>query len=53
LTFNGLHDVISQKPELFITTAVRTSNQTRNNLILFFRAKRESETNIEEMWRGE
>jgi hypothetical protein len=27
LTFNGLHGVISQKIELFITTAVRTSNQ--------------------------
>jgi hypothetical protein len=25
LTFNGLHGVISQKIELFITTAVRTS----------------------------
>jgi hypothetical protein len=28
LTFNGLHGVISQKIELFITTAVRTSNPT-------------------------
>jgi hypothetical protein len=28
LTFNGLHDVISQKIVLFITTAVRTSNST-------------------------
>jgi hypothetical protein len=28
LTFNGLHGVISQKTELFITTAVRTSNPT-------------------------
>jgi hypothetical protein len=28
LTFNGLHDVISQKVVLFITTAVRTSNPT-------------------------
>jgi hypothetical protein len=26
LTFNGLHGVISQKIELFIPTAVRTSN---------------------------
>jgi hypothetical protein len=26
LTFNGLHDVISQKIVIFITTAVRTSN---------------------------
>jgi hypothetical protein len=26
LTFNGLHGVISHKIELFITTAVRTSN---------------------------
>jgi hypothetical protein len=26
LTFNGLHGVISQKIEFFITTAVRTSN---------------------------
>jgi hypothetical protein len=28
LTFNGLHDVISQKIEVFITTAVRTSIST-------------------------
>jgi hypothetical protein len=26
LTFNGLHEVISQKIQLFITAAVRTSN---------------------------
>jgi hypothetical protein len=26
LTFNGLHNIISQKIELFITTPVRTSN---------------------------
>jgi hypothetical protein len=26
LKFNGLHDFISQKKELFIPTAVRTSN---------------------------
>lgn len=29
LTFNGLQGVISQKIELFITIAVRTSNPTR------------------------
>jgi hypothetical protein len=29
LTFNGLHGVISQKIELFITTAVRTSSPTQ------------------------
>jgi hypothetical protein len=29
LTFNGLHCVISQKTELFITTGVRTSNPTQ------------------------
>jgi hypothetical protein len=28
LTFNGIHGVISQEIELFITTAVRTSNPT-------------------------
>jgi hypothetical protein len=28
LNFNRLHGVISQKAELFITTAVRTSNPT-------------------------
>jgi hypothetical protein len=28
LTFNGLHAVISQKMELFITIAVRTSDPT-------------------------
>jgi hypothetical protein len=27
-TFNGLHGIISQKPELFITTALRTSSPT-------------------------
>jgi hypothetical protein len=27
-TFSGLHGIISQKIELFITTAVRTSNPT-------------------------
>jgi hypothetical protein len=30
LTFNGLHAVIYQKAELFMNTAVRTSNPTRN-----------------------
>jgi hypothetical protein len=29
LTFNRLHGVISQKAELFITIAVRTSNPTK------------------------
>jgi hypothetical protein len=29
LTLNGLHDVISWKIELFITTAVRTSNSQK------------------------
>jgi hypothetical protein len=33
LTFNGLHGVISQKIELFLTTAVRTANDTRNIFI--------------------
>jgi hypothetical protein len=28
LLFNGLHGFVSQKIELFITTAVRTSNPT-------------------------
>jgi hypothetical protein len=28
LTFNGLHGIVSQKRELFITTAVRTSDPT-------------------------
>jgi hypothetical protein len=28
LTFSGLHDVISQKTELFIISAVRTSDPT-------------------------
>jgi hypothetical protein len=30
LTFNGLHGIMSQKIELFITTAVRTSDPTRH-----------------------
>jgi hypothetical protein len=34
LTFNGLHGVISQKIVLFITTAVRTSNPTRNKKLV-------------------
>jgi hypothetical protein len=29
LIFNGLHSFISQKTELFITTAVKTSNLTQ------------------------
>jgi hypothetical protein len=29
LVFNGVHGIIFQKIELFITTAVRTSNPTR------------------------
>jgi hypothetical protein len=33
LTSNGLHGVISQKIELFITTAVRTSNPTEYEYI--------------------
>jgi hypothetical protein len=32
LSFNGLHDFISQKTELFITTGVRTSNPTRRKI---------------------
>jgi hypothetical protein len=32
-TFDGLHGVISQKIELFITTAVRTSNPTQGSSI--------------------
>jgi hypothetical protein len=38
LTSNGLHGVISQKIEIFITTAVRTSNPT---LIIKFNFYRE------------
>jgi hypothetical protein len=32
LTFNGLHGVISQEIELFISTAVRTSDPTVTNV---------------------
>jgi hypothetical protein len=32
LKLNGLHGIISQKMTLFITTAVKTSNPTRNVL---------------------
>jgi hypothetical protein len=32
VTFNGLHGVISQKIILFITTAVKTSNPTFQNI---------------------
>jgi hypothetical protein len=34
LTFNGLHEVVSQKLELFITTAVRTSNPSTIILVM-------------------
>jgi hypothetical protein len=34
LTINGLHGVIPQETELFITTAVRTSNTSMNDIIL-------------------
>jgi hypothetical protein len=34
LTFNGLHGVISPKIELFITTAVRTSNPTQAEILI-------------------
>jgi hypothetical protein len=33
LTLNGLHGVISQKIVLFTTTAVSTSNPTREKLV--------------------
>jgi hypothetical protein len=39
LTFNGLYDVISQKTELFITTAVRNSRPTLSTFILGERFK--------------
>jgi hypothetical protein len=32
LIFNGLHRIISQKTELFITTAVRTTNRKKDDL---------------------
>jgi hypothetical protein len=35
LTFNGLHGVLSQETELFIITAVRTSNPTCLTKLLF------------------
>jgi hypothetical protein len=38
VTFNGLHGVISQKTEFFITTAIRTSNPIRNSTLLWNRA---------------
>jgi hypothetical protein len=35
--FNGLHDVISQKIKVFITTSLRTSNRTTDMLLgLYF-----------------
>jgi hypothetical protein len=33
LTFNGLHGVISQKKQLFITIVVRTSDPTKISVI--------------------
>jgi hypothetical protein len=38
LSFNGLHGVISQKIELFITTSERTWNPTRNYIFPLFSA---------------
>jgi hypothetical protein len=35
LTFSGLHGVISQKINPFITTAVRTSNPTIEIVVLY------------------
>jgi hypothetical protein len=39
LTFNGLHGVISQKIEAFITTALRISNPTKAFPLLFVLAQ--------------
>jgi hypothetical protein len=36
MTFNGLKDIISQKTEIFITTAARTSNPAIKILRFFF-----------------
>jgi hypothetical protein len=36
LTFNGLHGVVSQKMVLFISTAVRTSNPTTENVFKMY-----------------
>jgi hypothetical protein len=36
VTFNGLHSIMSQKIELFITTAVRTSNPFLHLFTLVF-----------------
>jgi hypothetical protein len=35
-TFNGLHDVIPQTAELFVTTALRTLNPTQNLLAMYY-----------------
>jgi hypothetical protein len=32
LTFNGLHGIISQKIELFVTTSMRTSDPTQDSV---------------------
>jgi hypothetical protein len=37
LTFNGLHGTISQKTELFISTAVRTLNPIYSTKVPFHR----------------
>jgi hypothetical protein len=41
LTFNGLHGVIAQKIQIFITTGVRTSNPTKSKLVRTQRNKSE------------
>jgi hypothetical protein len=38
LAFSGLHDVISQKIELFITTAVRTLNPAYTGILQSMKA---------------
>jgi hypothetical protein len=46
MNFKGLHGVISQKTQLFLTTAVRTSNPTSLAFILM----KYNETAIERTW---
>jgi hypothetical protein len=46
LTFKGLHSVISQKIELFITTAVGTSNPTSFNFFKIIRRERYKDVTI-------
>jgi hypothetical protein len=50
LTFNGLHDVISQKRELFITNSVRASNPTEFTCFVFLKTSVSLHLHMHQTW---